>query len=791
MIKNILQKMLINSNISPILIGEPGTGKTTFVKELSILTGIPLIHIEAPHISEEHLGNIPFIIKIEEELSVIRAESHLITVLKKQKVFSNEKHLDLIKKHNLYQEYIENKGIILKIRENIKSILFIDEFYRVKSVKISNLLRGILNRKIGADNLPDSIFPIFASNNDLNDQGLQVIPENHQFKLFRFDNTNNNAFLKYLKKKKILSGKILTIFSSHLECSNFLNKDFESGLTISPRRMEEILKIVNSLYHLKNKENNFYKVISISKIHFFNYSNNTYSSLYPLFIKFLEDLWEQEYSDLFEPNEFWSDKLEKLIHLKQHIGIEKKYIPCLSGLHGISKTSSINSISNKLNLNLIKVDCSYLNNDDTIGLPLSKNQNETFEIDFSEPLLYSIIMKLYNQSKIDNKDNKDRKYNHILFLDELSRANPSVLNSIRKILLDKSVNEIYKLPEDILIVCAMNNKGEGTYELTPHIKDVLEIIECHPNYEKTINYIKKLKIIKEVEKSSQLPLFEVSEELFNTIFNRFKNDCNSSEIDFFFDTLYEKNIYISPRVIDSFFQDFFHSVSFYIEENQNELNNLFQKPEHFIHFLEEILDLFFISFKENITFSLIQKKINNNEIEKILFQIKILIFNEGSIIFDKLKLKKSKNIISIKDIFLEIEHSFTKQDLVELSFVFSNYIFSVEDNQVINELNYIINDLSIKKLYLKNYKQFYTEIDLLYTILKNVKLNNNLKERASILLLESLKSFNSSLLNSMIIENNNENIEKFFEDIYNSNKYDLLNTHKDWFKNEKILSFDF
>ena len=45
-----------------LLGGDPGVGKTTFMELFSDLTGIHLITIEVPHIVEEHIINIPFIV---------------------------------------------------------------------------------------------------------------------------------------------------------------------------------------------------------------------------------------------------------------------------------------------------------------------------------------------------------------------------------------------------------------------------------------------------------------------------------------------------------------------------------------------------------------------------------------------------------------------------------------------------------------------------------------------------------------------------------------------------------
>ena len=42
--------------------GDPGIGKTSFIELFSDLTGVHLITIEIPHIVEEHIINIPFLV---------------------------------------------------------------------------------------------------------------------------------------------------------------------------------------------------------------------------------------------------------------------------------------------------------------------------------------------------------------------------------------------------------------------------------------------------------------------------------------------------------------------------------------------------------------------------------------------------------------------------------------------------------------------------------------------------------------------------------------------------------
>ena len=61
-INHVLDNMHSSHRTGLLLAGSTGIGKTTFVKQLAKLLGMKMILIEVPHITEENLINIPFMV---------------------------------------------------------------------------------------------------------------------------------------------------------------------------------------------------------------------------------------------------------------------------------------------------------------------------------------------------------------------------------------------------------------------------------------------------------------------------------------------------------------------------------------------------------------------------------------------------------------------------------------------------------------------------------------------------------------------------------------------------------
>jgi len=211
--------------------GEAGIGKTTFVKMFAKLLGLNLILFEVPHIVEEHILNIPFIVfkaqgggikgkaeyTVEEDddenpddpYRVVLSDSHLANIIKSQTAIPDEEYVArLYAKGSKSQadalEYYEAMGgtqtnipkHIRQIRKYFKTILFIDEYLRTVTPRIRNMLRTILNGKIGLDLMPPGTYTIYASN--LEDEGLDPIPFQQDFQVADYQPPSREALKSYL-----------------------------------------------------------------------------------------------------------------------------------------------------------------------------------------------------------------------------------------------------------------------------------------------------------------------------------------------------------------------------------------------------------------------------------------------------------------------------------------------------------------------------------------------------------------------------------------------------------------
>jgi MoxR-like ATPase len=529
-------------NVAPVMLaGSTGIGKTSFVKQLGKLLGLNVEIIEVPHVAEEHLINIPFLIQKPTGQSaqktidftqwdVTMAESYLASVLKAMKPISDTQYLANVKKFdkNLRAIYEQLGGTddtipeeISSIRRRYRTILFLDEFLRKSSPQVQNIIRGLLNKKIGNDPLPRGVYVIYASN--LRDVGQTVgnIPLNYDFQLQKFPAPTKDEFFHHFisnaeKEGVKLVPELINAFYKALGDEHISHDDVETGIRTSPRRWEQLLLFINSALPIKNKEQARALMSNIQA----NFSNETENSKILGFVwdivgEVLEKTGSEEFMN--EPPLSagqWRSTLEQQIAAKIKLGDNRSYIPVVMGPPGIGKTAQFARIAERLNLLLIEIDVSTLDRDSFIGMPLPRKtvaeaiaalneaEDSTMAVGFSAQPLYKKIMAEAEHAKetfLDDPNVPDakkqawqnQKFKYLLVFDEFNRTKQEVFNSMRRVILDKKFDEHTSLSSDMIVVCAMNPTDIGTVELTGHMKDAIDLIDAAPSWRALQDHMEK------------------------------------------------------------------------------------------------------------------------------------------------------------------------------------------------------------------------------------------------------------------------------------------------------------
>jgi MoxR-like ATPase len=519
-----------------LLGGDTGVGKTSFIRDFAGLLGLELVMIETPHIVEEHIIDIPFIVVkptgqaetkhavvdtqgSKQEFDIKFAKSNLYTTL----VASN-KIGDAALLQNIYRRKDlaliweklggSDKKIpdeIADIRRKFKTVLFLDEYFRQASTAIRNMLRSILNGRIGSNKLPDDVYVIFASN--LVDQGVGDILENEDFKMLSFDTPNLDEWFAYLitkyqgNKKVKLDDELVHDFYQLMKKhkGSLSTDDVAADVRISPRRWEQLILYINGAMPVKDQRDADLLLKNV-EINFKNYIDGARAEIAKDVMDAVKELIKSRQK--ITPNEKsvddsdWRETLKHQIETRIKIGNARKYIPVIGGLPGAGKTRHITDLATDLDLVPVFVDVQNLSPEEVIGTPLAKEgKAEEIEVTFSRPPLYDDIhrqmkegaanigarlVKFYGEEEGKKKfatwKSADVKY--LIFFDELNRTNTKVFNAVRKVLLEKEFNSEYKLPEDSVIVAAINPTGKGTQELTKHVRDVFDVIPVGISWQK-------------------------------------------------------------------------------------------------------------------------------------------------------------------------------------------------------------------------------------------------------------------------------------------------------------------
>jgi hypothetical protein len=527
-----------------LLAGDPGVGKTTYINFLSKLLGIEVITVEAPHIVEEHIVNIPFLVfnpstgqqrtgstKVEvDNFKVVLADSNLFSQIAAAHAIPDEEYLK-----NIYKSSADIIGVFESfggtkekvppafhaVRSQYSVILFLDEYFRQTSTRIRNILRGILNGRIGRHEIPPHAYIIYATN--LHDQGVEDIPTNAQFDVVKMDRPNKEQWFSWLvykfenDKHVKLNKEVINEFYKILDEEDLSKDDPESEVRTSPRRWEQLLLLINESLPVKD-EKEARALLTNVKTNFRNYLTGQHSALAEKVLKAVQKLIKKT-SDLEisggTGSHEWRDTLKHQIEIKMRLGEHRKYVPVLAGLPGIGKTAQAEQVANELNLRFIDIDVSQLNAEDVIGLPIPDQRGDKIKTSFSAPGLYQMIMEKIKEedaaymarleSEPDGakkvKEYKGARWKYLVFFDELNRNDTKVFNAIRRVLLEKNFGpsndgrgKLLELPKETIIVAAINPHDVGAQELSSHMRDVLDIIHATSSWKDTLAYLQHQKV---------------------------------------------------------------------------------------------------------------------------------------------------------------------------------------------------------------------------------------------------------------------------------------------------------
>ena len=517
--------------------GDTGVGKTSFVRDLASMLGLNLIIIETPHIVEEHIIDIPFIVvkpsgssktmhttvdtksSGEAEFDIKFAKSNLHSALVSSRKESDAKLFATLKRRADLMMIWEKLGgteteipdEIEQIRARFDTILFLDEYFRQTSNSIRNMLRSILNGRIGSNELPENAYVIFASN--LVDQGVGEILENEDFRLLNFDQPRVDDWFAYMLSKyknhpKVkLDDTLVSKMYDLMKKGNILSHDDDdTDVRISPRRWEQLTLYISAHLPVKDQRQADLLMKNV-QVSFKNYQSGEMADLGKEVLDMVRGIIKEQSGKKIDANENsvddadWRDTLKHQVETKMKLGESRKYIPVIGGMPGAGKTQHITHLALELALVPVFVDVQNLSPEEVIGVPLSKKKGDEIEVTFSRPPLYDSINSQIvkgekrleaalktafgdkeGAAKYAQHKKQDAKY--LIFFDELNRTNTKVFNAIRKVLLEKEFNEDYKLPEHAVVVAAVNPTGKGTQELTKHVRDVFDVIPVGVSWKK-------------------------------------------------------------------------------------------------------------------------------------------------------------------------------------------------------------------------------------------------------------------------------------------------------------------
>ncbi len=653
---------------SILLTGAPGIGKTTFAKVFGALVGMKVIIIEIPHVTEEHIINIPFIVfnpetnstqtgnlalqdksgdaKSEkpQDYKLVLAQSNLYSQLVNSEPIPDQKYMQDIAKAPAYiQEMFVHLGgtqttiphMIQNVRSKYRNILFLDEFFRSTTMRIRNILRGLLNHEIGMHRLPASTYVMYASNMTDTGSTIEEVPTNTEFKQIHYQKPSKEDWFKWLEnqcKTKYhiqLNESLMKKFKKAMKEEDLSYEDINAEVRTSPRRWEQIMLYINSSLPVANRKEAQALLTNI-KNNFIHYKEGKYSDLHEKVVKAIVELIHETSNIELSPEEVmgeedWKDQLDHMVQQQMKLGEHRKHIPVVSGPPGIGKTTFAHDVAVKNNLRLITISCDNLQPDDVIGMPIPGNKvdpnakNHDIKVQFSTPVLYQRIMSQIKQAdeKYEQELQKEhpqdfqkylaqyhkQKYKYLIFFDELNRvADERTFNGLRKVMLDKDFGpagqengEPLELPKDSIVVGAINPSGTGTQELTHHFRDVVDFIPAQANWNDIRKFIRNQKTPDLKDINDQVK--DASMGLIDAFVNKFKSkDMPAKRAPFHLEVGAGSTIYLSPREYTGLYSSLCHDLD-------HAVRSLLRDPDITADKLRDGVDeAVYESFEENLNF---------------------------------------------------------------------------------------------------------------------------------------------------------------------------------------------
>ena len=748
--KKILRHMEAVSTGSQIggilLMGSPGIGKTTFIDILGSLLGLKVVTIEVPHITEEHIINIPFVVfnpvanstqsmQVDaglDDYDLILAKSNLFQQISTGQSLTDDQYIAHLKKASkVVQELYKKLGgtetsipqEIQDIRKNHTVILFLDEYYRHTTNRVRNILRGILNKKIGMHTIPKSTYVIYASN--MKDAGIEQIHMNAQFTGVEFKSPSKQDWFSWLEaeyenhnKGVTLDKRLMEKFKKALKDEDINFHDVAADVYTSPRRWEQLLLYINSSLPVKDMDEASALITNVKNkfVRQTEEGQNRYSSLHEKVLNAVIDLIQETSKIKVSkehalPGHQWRSALDHMVTQQIKLGSTGKFVPVISGPPGIGKTYEAYQVARKHNLRLIYIDVSELNPEDAIGMPIpgkmttesvifetTPNVRTNMTVKFSLPSLYYRIEKDINEkdkayiaslkkeygADADKyiKAYENQKYKYLIFFDEINATDERTMNALRRVILEKNFGpkgdgsgELLRLPKGSIVIGAMNpHAAERTSELTRHFSDVIDTIPANANWSKTKDYL-----------MSQIPFRGVSDvtkgvsmDIMEEFIKKFKSK-NTEKYDRetapFHLEIGGTEVYISPRE----YQDMFSTLT---RELNSGIKDVLREENKIEDIRGEIDEVVADALEDSLNFIFYK---HEAEKEEFMHNLRLWVTKIPDEVFSGVI---SKKVTGVTDLSIVLSKYFDGKDVLSMP----------EDFDIINANNAISHDEFIDEI---------------------------------------------------------------------------------------------